>query len=124
MKVSGKHRMELFSLVCRGLRTGFFLNAAFSFLISAFHLPAALSDFYQNIFMTLSAKHPIACLEQACLGERQEGFEEQMVFKKNFCFFSPGSASVLKQVQVTLLVGFFSWHIINILNSRDLCCLS
>lgn len=59
-------------------------RSAFS---SAFHLPTALSDFYQNIFMTLSAKYPIACLEQACLGERQEGFEEQMVLKKTSGFF-------------------------------------
>lgn len=98
--------MELFSLVCRGSCTGVFLNAVFSFLISAFHLPAALSDFYHNIFMTLFANHLIACLEQVCLGERQESFEEQMVLQKPG-FFSPCSASGLKQVPVTLLIGFF-----------------
>lgn len=78
--------MELFCLVCRESCTGVFLNAVFSFFISAFYLPAALSDFYQNIFVTVFANRPIACLEQVCLGEGQEGFEEQMVLKKTWFF--------------------------------------
>lgn len=98
--------MELFALVWKGSCTGVFLNAVFSFFVSVFPLPAALGDFYQNIFMTVSAKHPIARLEQVCLRERQEGLEEQMVLKKPHVF-SPCSASGLKQVQVTLLIGFF-----------------
>jgi len=84
---------------------GVFLNAVFSFPVSAFHLPTALSDFYQNIFMAVRAKHPIACLEQACLGERQEGFEERKVFKKtqNLAIFSPWFCICAEASSVTLL---------------------
>lgn len=43
--------------------------------------------FYQNAFMTVFADHPIACLKQICLGERLEGFEEQMILKNSSLSF-------------------------------------
>lgn len=80
-----------------------------SFPFSVFYLSTALKTFIKiQAFIKIQiADHPIACLKQICLGERLEGFEEQMILKNSSFFFFFfvvivfDSISVLKQVPMT-----------------------
>lgn len=78
-----------------------------SFPFSVFYLSTALKTFIKIQTKIQIADHPIACLKQICLGERLEGFEEQMILKNSSFFFFFvvvivfDSISVLKQVPMT-----------------------